>query len=93
VLGIDAGQSYDEVVEVLAPGATLVLYTDGLVEARRGGELYGSERLDAVLAEHHGEPAEELARAVMADCRAWSGGELADDCALVLIKRSSGVDG
>jgi serine phosphatase RsbU (regulator of sigma subunit) len=93
VLGIDAGQTYDELVEVLAPGATLVLYTDGLVEARRGGELYGSERLDAVLAEHHEQPAEELARAVMQDCRAWSGGELADDCALVLIKRSSGVDG
>ena len=32
---------------LLASGDTLVLYTDGLVEARRGGELFGEERLMA----------------------------------------------
>ena len=29
------------------PGASVVLYTDGVIEARRDGELYGAERLDA----------------------------------------------
>jgi sigma-B regulation protein RsbU (phosphoserine phosphatase) len=87
VLGIEAGQEYEELAERLPPGAAVVVYTDGLVEARRGGELYGGERLDRFLAEHRALPAEELAAALLADCRAWSGGELADDCALVVIKR------
>ena len=30
----------------------------------------------------------ELARAVVADCRAFAGGELGDDCAIVVIKRT-----
>ena len=31
------------------PGVSVVLYTDGVVEARRDGELYGEERLDELL--------------------------------------------
>jgi sigma-B regulation protein RsbU (phosphoserine phosphatase) len=93
VLGIAEDQEYEEVVETLPPGAAVVVYTDGLVEARRGGELYGGDRLDRTLAEHRGLDAEELAVAVMEDCRAWSDGELADDCALVVIKRAHGDGG
>jgi sigma-B regulation protein RsbU (phosphoserine phosphatase) len=93
VLGIESGQVYEEVREPLAPGAAVVVYTDGLVEARRGGELYGSERLDRTLAANRELSAEELAVRVLEDCRAWSGGELADDCALVVIKRVRDDDG
>jgi serine phosphatase RsbU (regulator of sigma subunit) len=86
-LGIDAGQRYDEVSVQLAPGDAVVLYTDGVIEARCGQELYGVARLDAVLAANAGASAEELAAAVLVDCRAYAGGELADDCALVVVKR------
>src|SRR5207244_1738522 len=51
VLGIDSGQEYEEVRAELPVGATIVLYTDGVVEARRNGELYGTVRLDALLVE------------------------------------------
>jgi serine phosphatase RsbU (regulator of sigma subunit) len=88
-LGIDAPQTYDEVRAELPPGATVVLYTDGVVEARTGRELYGTDRLDALLAAQRGLPAEELARAVLADCRAFAGGELGDDCAVVVVKRTA----
>jgi serine phosphatase RsbU (regulator of sigma subunit) len=64
-----------------------VLFTDGLIEARRDGELYGEERLDAVLAANAGLPAEPLAQALLEDCRAFAG-ELADDCAVVVVKRA-----
>jgi serine phosphatase RsbU (regulator of sigma subunit) len=64
-----------------------VIYTDGVVEARTGSELFGLERLDAVLAEHASEPAQAIAEAVIAACRAHSGGNLTDDCAVVVIKR------
>jgi serine phosphatase RsbU (regulator of sigma subunit) len=81
------GQRYDEVSVQLAPGDAVVLYTDGVIEARCGQELYGVARLDAVLAANAGASAEELAAAVLVDCRAYAGGELADDCALVVVKR------
>jgi serine phosphatase RsbU (regulator of sigma subunit) len=87
-LGIDPGQAYDEVRDRLPAGAALVLYTDGVIEARRDGELYGDERLDALLATHARLPAAELARAVVDDCRAFTGGDFTDDCAVVVIRRA-----
>jgi sigma-B regulation protein RsbU (phosphoserine phosphatase) len=86
-LGIDGAQVYGQARERLAPGAALVLFTDGVIEARRNGELYGTERLDQLLVRRRGLPARELARAVVDDCRAFAGGELPDDCAVVVIKR------
>src|SRR5258708_35023991 len=50
VLGIDSGQTDDEVRTELPVGSTLVLYTDGVVEARNGGELDGTDRLEPHLA-------------------------------------------
>jgi serine phosphatase RsbU (regulator of sigma subunit) len=87
-LGIDGAQTYDQLDADLPPGAAVVLYTDGVVEARSGGELYGVERLDACLAERAGLPAQALAAAVLADCRAFAGGELRDDCAVVVARRT-----
>ncbi len=87
VLGIDPGQEYDELRADLPAGAAIVVYTDGVIEARRAGELYGLERLDALLAERHDLPPHALARAVAEDCRAFAGGELDDDLAVVVIRR------
>ena len=87
-LGIDAAQTYEPVSLAYPAGASVVLYTDGVVEARRDGEQFGSERLDALLSERHGLPAQELAAAALAACRDWTDGELTDDVALVVIKRS-----
>jgi phosphoserine phosphatase RsbU/P len=88
-LGIEPGQVYEEVRESLPPGASVVVFTDGVVEARRDGELYGLARLDEMLAAKAGLSAEELARAVLADCRSFAGGELTDDCAVVVIRRTT----
>jgi serine phosphatase RsbU (regulator of sigma subunit) len=87
VLGIDGGQEYTESYAELEPGASLVLYTDGVVEARRDGELYGDERLDALLAERHELSARALAAAVAEDAREFAGGDLSDDLAVVVIRR------
>jgi sigma-B regulation protein RsbU (phosphoserine phosphatase) len=86
-LGIEAGQRYDEARVRLEPGAAAVLYTDGLLEARRDGELYGEKRLSEALAANAHLPAQELANALLADCHAFAG-ELADDCAIVVLRRS-----
>ncbi|HEY2542859.1 MAG TPA: SpoIIE family protein phosphatase, partial [Gaiellaceae bacterium] len=48
-LGIEPDQRYEERRQELPPGATIVVYTDGVIEARRRRELYGVERLDGLL--------------------------------------------
>jgi phosphoserine phosphatase RsbU/P len=85
-LGIEADQRYEDTRVRLEPGDAAVLYTDGLPEARRDGELYGESRLDAALAANAHLPAEELATALLDDCRTFAG-ELPDDCAIVVLKR------
>ncbi len=88
VLGIDVGQEYVESGADLPPGASLVLYTDGVVEARRKGELYGDDRLDALLAQRRELSARALAVAVTEDAREFAGGDLSDDLAVVVIRRT-----
>jgi serine phosphatase RsbU (regulator of sigma subunit) len=85
-LGVEADQIYAEERVRLEPGSTVVLYTDGVVEARRDSELYGEERLDRLLAEARDLAAQDLAAEILADCRAFAGGELGDDCAIVCLK-------
>jgi serine phosphatase RsbU (regulator of sigma subunit) len=87
-LGIGSGQTYEEVRARLPVGASVVVYTDGVTEARRDAELYGTERLDRVLVERRAMRAKDLALAALADCRAFSRGDLVDDCALVVIRRT-----
>jgi sigma-B regulation protein RsbU (phosphoserine phosphatase) len=56
-LGIDPDEAYRDVTETLEPGDALVLYTDGITEARAAGRstpsdelnLFGTDRLDDVL--------------------------------------------
>jgi serine phosphatase RsbU (regulator of sigma subunit) len=87
-LGIDGGQHYTTAHLRLEAGAILALYTDGLPEARRSGELYGEKRLSDVLHANADRPAQEIAEALVQDCRDFAG-ELGDDLAVVVLKRVS----
>jgi serine phosphatase RsbU (regulator of sigma subunit) len=87
-LGIEERQTYDELRCPLPRGSAVVVYTDGVVEARRDGRLYGHERLDKLVSERRDLPPRDLALAVLADCRRYAGGELRDDCAVVILKRT-----
>ena len=85
-LGVEPGQTYEENSALLERGGALVVYTDGVIEARRDGELYGTDRLIQLVSAWHQRPPAETARAVIEDCRSFAG-DLADDCAVVVIKR------
>ncbi len=80
-------RGYESTVFALAAGEALVLYTDGVTEARRNGELFGEKRLLEVLgAASHREPhqlIERLQAAVIdfAD-------ELKDDLQILALRRS-----
>ena len=69
----------------LASGARLLLYTDGVVEARNGKELFGEERLFALL--DGSSPAELLDR-VLDEVHGFSAGRpLDDDLTLLAVAR------
>jgi serine phosphatase RsbU (regulator of sigma subunit) len=86
-LGVETGQRYETVQASLRHGGALCLYTDGLVEARRGGDQYGEERLHDALVSGRDLSARELAEHVVADARAFAG-EPGDDYAVVVIRRT-----
>jgi serine phosphatase RsbU (regulator of sigma subunit) len=49
-LGVDRGVEYAQCVHPLAPGDSIVLYTDGITEAMNAkDEIYGSQRLFSLL--------------------------------------------
>ena len=75
----------------LAPGDTLVLYTDGFVEAEnRDGEEYGIDRLEAVCRDRRAAPPADLAEAIEADAeRHAQGVPFADDRTLVIARREA----
>lgn len=68
-------------------GDKLVLYTDGISEAREGKEMLGLEGLECVLKEHAHLHASELAHNILTTATDWAGGKLSDDAAVVIIER------
>jgi len=70
------------------PGSRLLLYSDGLVEARAaGGEPFGYEALREVLQAHREAPAATLISAVLAALDRHLGGQpLTDDLTLLLVE-------
>jgi PAS domain S-box-containing protein len=72
-------------------GDLLVLYTDGIIEARRQGREFGEEGLRNALREAVGEDPAQLARSVYGAARAWCGGRLTDDVAIAVVRRTPGV--
>lgn len=64
-LGVCASTAWEPATAYLGPGAALVLYTDGLVDAENAaGECFGEARLRAVLSAHAGATALTLQQAV-----------------------------
>jgi DNA-binding LacI/PurR family transcriptional regulator/serine phosphatase RsbU (regulator of sigma subunit) len=71
----------------LRPGDVLVLYSDGVTEARnRQGELFGADRLAACLAKVAKEPLEKIRDAILAEVHAWMPKQ-EDDLTLLIARR------
>lgn len=68
----------------LQPGDTLLLYTDGLTEARVGGDFYGEHALRTLALQYAGAPAGELVNA-LSELLTSFGEPLADDTALLAL--------
>lgn len=72
----------------LEAGDALLLYTDGITEARTRdkGPLFGGDRLAAALAATHGHTAAETLHQLWQEASKHSGGYAVDDTALMLLR-------
>jgi phosphoserine phosphatase RsbU/P len=74
----------------LLPGDVLVLYTDGIVEAKSPtGEVYGNERLEQLIAKHGALPAPQICERVIADVNGWMASQ--DDDMTLVVARHMGA--
>jgi sigma-B regulation protein RsbU (phosphoserine phosphatase) len=85
LLGVLSTPHFADAAVRLGPGDVVVLYTDGLVEARRGEEFYDEERAARVLGRGH-VSAEAVATALLDDMHAFADVPGQDDVALLVLR-------
>lgn len=88
-LGVDDQATFAPQQMRLEPGDRVVLYTDGVTEARRDGDgpLLGLGGLVDLLSGAAGRAPQQLADAVWAGVQQFTSGDTADDCAVVVMGR------
>lgn len=78
----------------LSPGEGVLLYTDGIVEARSGEAFYGEERLGEAIVSAAGSDPAALVEAVREDVVRFAGREFQDDvCMLALRAKATVAEG
>ncbi len=86
LLGITAEVEAVDAETVLGPGDALVLYTDGLIEARSPDGILGEERVREQLAREAGATADELATRLDGLAASFSRLRRRDDLALLIAR-------
>ncbi len=86
LVGVYADPSLAEAELQLAPGDTLLLYTDGITEAQGPDGFYGSARLEALLSSLAGGSADDIADGILAEVSDFQDGRLRDDVALLVVQ-------
>ncbi len=71
----------------LDSGDLLLLYTDGLAEARSGQQLFGEDRIAAFIRRDPGISADVLCKSLLAAARDFSDAPLRDDVAILAIRK------
>jgi serine phosphatase RsbU (regulator of sigma subunit) len=86
LLGIFGNATFGEVRLELSPGDTLVLFTDGVIEARARGQLFGEERLREVLAAAAGRQLEVMLATLEDGVVRFAEGQPQDDLAVLGVR-------
>ena len=88
-LGLLEGVRYDELQFCLEPGQTLILASDGAMEALNiKGEFYDIDRFTESISRHADKDVGELLRSLYTDVRQFIGSaELSDDITMIALRR------
>lgn len=73
---------------VVGAGEMLVLYTDGIIEARVGSEMFGERRLEEALAKLRDTSTDRMPDRLLAEVLEFAGGTLRDDTVVLCVKRT-----
>jgi len=84
-VGVLPGHSWKGAQVQLHEGDLLLLYTDGLIEARRNGNFFGQEGLAKSLTHWKNPSPELLPQALLDEVLSFSGGALSDDVAMLAL--------
>lgn len=84
LLGVLDEVSFDDAEVLLGPGDHLVLYTDGVTEARHELEFFGDARLLAAVA-RHADSAAQLVDGLVDEVLTFQQGKVRDDVAIVAV--------
>ena len=87
VIGMFEDAVYREEELHLAVGDLLLLYTDGIIEARRDSGMFGEEGIAEFVRESYGLSTRELPAKLLQAVFNYTGGQLADDAAILSIRR------
>ncbi|ATE56179.1 PP2C family protein-serine/threonine phosphatase [Actinosynnema pretiosum] len=89
IVGVLPEVRFSQATVTLSPGETLLLYSDGVTEARSRGdraELFGDERLSEALAGCAGLGAQEIAERLRGVVFEWLGDAEHDDLTLLVVQ-------
>lgn len=88
-LGLLPGGGYSEAETKLEEGDTLLLFTDGLIDAENEkGEFFGEERLEKIFKQQSGRPINDILITVEKAIRDHCGNTLATDDSTILVLRT-----
>ncbi|MHB8670774.1 MAG: PP2C family protein-serine/threonine phosphatase [Acidimicrobiales bacterium] len=87
LLTLDAQGQYLSREIPLDVGDLLLLYTDGLAEARSGEALFGEERIAGMLRRDPGIDADVLCKSLLEAARDFASAPLSDDVAILAVRR------
>jgi serine phosphatase RsbU (regulator of sigma subunit) len=73
----------------LQPGDSLVLYTDGLIEARAGAELFGTDRVCDILTAERTSALEQRVERLLSAARRYNTTKLEDDVVVMAVERKA----
>jgi sigma-B regulation protein RsbU (phosphoserine phosphatase) len=87
ILGALTGVAYISGHARIEPGESIVMYTDGLTEARsQEGDFYGEKRLMSFIAGSAEADPQDLATRLFEEVWEFSGGKLRDDIAVLVLR-------
>jgi serine phosphatase RsbU (regulator of sigma subunit) len=87
LLMLDPNGSYFSREIAMESGDLVVMYTDGLAEAREAGSMFGEDRIIKTTERELNAPPDVLCKALLDEAKDHAGGMIDDDTAIMAIRR------